>query len=59
MPIGVSALSWPLDRFAAGNRFVADMTTGAIPGAPGYGIPDGLITNQDFFYFLARFAEGC
>ena len=35
------------------------MTTGAIPGQPGYGVPNGVINNEDFFYFLAVFVQGC
>lgn len=35
-----------------------DLTTGAIAGQPGYGIPNGVLGNDDFFYFLARFAAG-
>ncbi|MCA9288712.1 MAG: hypothetical protein KDA05_09025 [Phycisphaerales bacterium] len=37
----------------------ADLTTGAIPGQPGYGIPNGVLTNDDFFYYLTLFAAGC
>ena len=36
----------------------ADLTTSALPGTPGYGIPDGVLNNDDFFFFLARFAAG-
>ena len=36
-----------------------DLTTNAIPGTPGYGILDGTITNDDFFYYLNLFAAGC
>ncbi len=35
-----------------------DLTTGAIPGQPGYGIPNGVLNNDDFFYYLAQFAAG-
>jgi hypothetical protein len=37
----------------------ADLTTGAIPGQPGYGVPDGFLNNDDFFYYLTLFAAGC
>ena len=37
---------------------VADLTTGAIAGAPGYGVPNGVLNNDDFFYFLSQFAAG-
>ena len=36
-----------------------DLTTNAVPGTPGYGILDGTITNDDFFYYLNLFAAGC
>ncbi|MEZ6235210.1 MAG: GC-type dockerin domain-anchored protein [Phycisphaerales bacterium] len=36
----------------------ADLTTGAIPGVPGYGVPNGVLNNDDFFYYLAQFAAG-
>ncbi len=35
-----------------------DLTTGAIPGQAGYGVPNGILNNDDFFYFLAQFAAG-
>jgi len=35
-----------------------DITTGAVPGQPGYGVPNGVLNNDDFFYFLAQFAAG-
>jgi len=35
-----------------------DLTTGAIPGQPGYGVPNGVLNNDDFFYYLAQFAAG-
>jgi hypothetical protein len=38
---------------------VADLTTGAVPGQPGYGVPDGVLNNDDFFYYLSLFAAGC
>ncbi|MCB9840050.1 MAG: hypothetical protein H6809_00170 [Phycisphaeraceae bacterium] len=39
----------------------ADLTTGAIPGLPGYGVPNGILNNDDFFYFLTLFTTklGC
>ncbi|MEZ6234255.1 MAG: GC-type dockerin domain-anchored protein [Phycisphaerales bacterium] len=36
----------------------ADLTTSAIPGQPGYGVPDGILNNNDFFYYLNEFAAG-
>ncbi len=37
----------------------ADLTTTAIPGTPGYGVPNGIVNNDDFFYYLTIFAAGC
>ncbi|MCA9288501.1 MAG: hypothetical protein KDA05_07945 [Phycisphaerales bacterium] len=34
-----------------------DLTTTAIPGEPGFGEPDGVLTNDDFFFYLLAFAE--
>ena len=36
-----------------------DLTTTALPGSPGYGTPNGILNNDDFFYYLAIFAAGC
>ena len=35
-----------------------DLTATAVPGQPGYGVPDGILNNDDFFYYLAQFAGG-
>jgi len=35
-----------------------DLTTFAVPGSVGYGIPNGTLNNDDFFYFLSQFAAG-
>lgn len=35
-----------------------DLTTGAIVGLPGYGVPNGVVNNDDFFYYLSQFALG-
>lgn len=35
-----------------------DLTTTAIPGSPGYGVPNGLVNNDDFFYYLSQFVAG-
>ena len=35
-----------------------DLTTGAVAGQAGYGVPDGTLNNEDFFYYLAQFAAG-
>jgi len=36
----------------------ADITRTAIPGAIGYGVPNGTLNNEDFFYYTAQFAAG-
>jgi hypothetical protein len=36
----------------------ADLTTGAIGGQPGFGVPNGVLDNEDFFYYLSQFAAG-
>jgi len=36
----------------------ADLTSSAIPGTPGYGVPNGILNNDDFFYYLSQFAAG-
>jgi len=38
---------------------VADLTTTAIPGSAGYGVPNGIINNDDFFFYLTIFSAGC
>ncbi|MEZ6232833.1 MAG: GC-type dockerin domain-anchored protein [Phycisphaerales bacterium] len=35
-----------------------DLTATAVAGQPGYGVPNGVLNNDDFFYFLAEFALG-
>jgi hypothetical protein len=30
-----------------------------VAGQPGYGVPNGIINNDDFLYYLAVFAAGC
>ena len=44
-------------RASVAGACPADLTTTAVPGAPGYGVPDGVLSNEDFFYYLAQFAE--
>jgi len=43
---------------AAPPACIPDLTTGAIPGQSGYGVPNGTLNNDDFFYYLAEFAAG-
>ncbi len=33
-----------------------DLTTFAVPGSAGYGVPNGVLNNDDFFYYLSQFA---
>ncbi|MEZ6233112.1 MAG: GC-type dockerin domain-anchored protein [Phycisphaerales bacterium] len=33
-----------------------DLTTTAIAGSPGFGVPNGVLNNDDFFYYLSIFA---
>ncbi len=39
-------------------KLAPDMTTGAIPGSANYGVPNGLVNNDDFFFYLSAFAAG-
>jgi hypothetical protein len=36
----------------------ADLTAGASASQPGYGVPNGVLNNEDFFYYLSQFATG-
>jgi hypothetical protein len=36
----------------------ADLTTTAIPGTAGFGVSNGVLNNDDFFFYLASFAAG-
>lgn len=40
------------------NPCAADMTHAAVAGRPGYGVPNAVLNNDDFFYFIAQFALG-
>jgi hypothetical protein len=40
------------------NPCPPDLTATAIAGQPGYGVPNGTLNNDDFFYFLTQFAAG-
>ena len=48
-----------VDGTVSGGGCAPDLTTGAIAGQPGYGVPNGILNNDDFFYYLAIFAAGC
>lgn len=41
-----------------GSACEPDLTTGAVAGQPGYGVPNGTLNNDDFFYFLSQFSAG-
>ena len=43
---------------AGGPTCEPDITTGAIPGQPGYLVPNGIVNNDDFFAFLIEFTAG-
>jgi agmatine/peptidylarginine deiminase len=47
-----------VSNFTIGDPCTPDLTTGAVAGQPGYGVPDGALNNEDFFYYLAQFAAG-
>ena len=37
---------------------IPDMTTGAISGLPGFGVPNGVLDSEDFFFYVNEFALG-
>jgi hypothetical protein len=39
-----------------GTTCEPDLTTTAVPGSAGYGVPNGVLNNDDFFYYLSQFA---
>ncbi|MEZ6235479.1 MAG: GC-type dockerin domain-anchored protein [Phycisphaerales bacterium] len=45
-------------HFIAAGVCPPDLTTGAIAGQPGFGVPNGVLSNDDFFYYLFIFAQG-
>lgn len=50
-----TGLNWP---GPVGQPCRPDLTTTAVAGQPGYGVPNGILSNDDFFYYLAQFAAG-
>ncbi len=46
------------ELYADGLKCEPDVTTFAIPGSAGYGVPNGVLNNDDFFYYLSQFASG-
>ena len=51
-----NAMKWSFGRPDTG---IPDLTSGAIAGQPGYGVPNCALNNDDFFYYLAIFSAGC
>ncbi len=47
-----------LFRLVAVRCSAADLTSGALPGVAGYGQPNGVLNNDDFFFYLAQYAAG-
>ena len=56
--IGTRMFSGIIHYTVEGPSCKPDLTTTAIPGSPGYGVPNGVLNNDDFFYYLAQFAAG-
>jgi len=53
------ALAWATANLPiSANPCPPDLTTVAVPGQPGYGTPNGVLNNDDFFYYLSQFAAG-
>lgn len=44
-------------EFQPQNLCRPDFTTSATPGAPGFGEPDGVVNDEDFFYYLFLFSS--
>jgi hypothetical protein len=58
LTFGSNAVRATASILPAGPACAPDLTTGAIAGQPGYGVPNGVLNNDDFFYYLAQFAAG-
>ena len=52
-PIKIDNVAWGYDLPVCRP----DITTGAISGQPGYLVPNSVLNNDDFFCFLAEFAD--
>jgi len=51
---------WSLQMAADGcTGTVLDVDTAIRPGAPGYGTGNGVLNNDDFFFYILIFAAGC
>ncbi|MCA9287841.1 MAG: hypothetical protein KDA05_04605 [Phycisphaerales bacterium] len=57
-PVAVGIPTISVSRATACAHCGPDLTGSAIPGTPGYGVPDGVVSNDDFFFYLAQFAAG-
>lgn len=62
LPVGNGFLVWKIGYRAAGVDLVytcpADISGSANPASDDFGIPDGTLGAEDFFYYLDRFAAG-
>ena len=47
----------PFEGLGVAPSCEPDLTTGAVPGQPGYGVPNGTLNNDDFFYYLTIFSQ--
>jgi len=60
--VSVAGGVWGQSGFGNGMQIIkvcdADFTTGAIEGQAGWGVPNGVVNNDDFFYYLGRFVAG-
>ena len=54
----IDAKGWVRDNFLPSPDCPADMTGSTSRFSPQYGVPDGAIDSDDFFYFLSRFSMG-
>ncbi len=57
MTPAIDNLTFEFDNAAPSRQ--PDLTTRAIPGQPGYGIRNGTLNNDDFFFDLVIFGAGC
>ncbi|MCB9840477.1 MAG: hypothetical protein H6809_02355 [Phycisphaeraceae bacterium] len=58
----VAHVSSPSDFYSIDNVRITfacppDLTAGAIAGQPGFGVPNGILSNDDFFYYLTIFSQ--
>ena len=49
---------WSEGTITLENACPPDLTASAVAGTPGYGLPNGVLNNEDFFYYLTQFAAG-